>query len=174
MVHVNPNDYGPLEGYLAYEVFNNGCDVESSTGLADLYWDTILETGACLNAVATDDNHNRAMDSFGGFVWVKAAGLSRESILQALKDGRFYASSGPVIYDAFVKDGVVHVVCSPCSRVTFKAGGFVCGCHNVSGEGITSASFNAPDNAVYVRVECVDARGRAAWLNPFYAEGFGR
>ncbi len=66
------------------------------------------------------------------------------------------------------------VECSPCERVNRVGGGPI----NAGGtviaqtgtEGLTHAEFELRGGETYLRVECVDARGRTAWSNPAFAD----
>ncbi len=168
-----------LKGYFAVEIFNYGCEMENKTGLATVYWDSLLRRGIKVWGVAADDNHNRDpfggppcdWDSFGGWVCVKADSLSVHSIADALQKGRFYSSSGPEIYDYGIRDGVVFAECSEVDRIyflTYEGRGFVRYAKN--GGTITSATYPLKGYERYVRIECQDAYGRTAWTNPIFLE----
>ncbi len=84
-------------------VFNNGTNRTPST---DRLWDIVLTRRlAELNlpvmyGLGTDDGHNYHTNTVGksnplrGWVWVRAAKLTPESLIAALEAGDFYSSSG--------------------------------------------------------------------------------
>jgi hypothetical protein len=100
------------------EVWNSGCELEIGRGDASVHWDEALERGRTVYAIAVDDSHHPGYDS--GFAWtmVRAADRSREAVLEALRTGSFYGSTGPTIATVTVDDGAVTVECSPAASVT--------------------------------------------------------
>ena len=67
------------------------------------------KSGKKIFAISADDNHNKyplddpRFDSFGGFIMIKAKELKYEPIINALRNGDFYASQGPEIYDLYIE-----------------------------------------------------------------------
>lgn len=170
-------DVAALAGYFAIEIYNHGCVVENDSGLATAHWDALLRAGRRVWGVATDDNHNRnryheappEWDSFGGWVMVGADSLSHDAICDALVAGRFYSSAGPTIRDLTVDGGEVTVECSPVERIHFITGerrGYS-RCDS-NGRELTTATYRLSGDELYVRVECIDGRGRRAWTNPVF------
>jgi hypothetical protein len=89
------------------------------------------------------------------------------SILEALKDGEFYATCGPEIYDFYIENGYVHISCSPCSKIILK--NFSCPHRVIRGENMTGGQIKLRDLCTdYIRAEVVDAQGRRAWTNPIF------
>jgi len=121
-----------------------------------------------------DDAHWRpdAPDDAGlGWVWVKTTALTQKSILDALKQGYFYASSGPQIYDLQLEGGQVRVRCSPAVSVDFIGSGPRS--RRVAappGETLTMASYRLDHRQRYVRVACQDSQSRWAWSNPIFLD----
>lgn len=169
-----PEDFGLLEGYTALEIFNYSCEVENHTADATVYWDRLLSKGARIWGAATDDNHNRSTpdDSCGGWISVNCAALTRDAVLGAIRDGRFYASSGPQIECYGVSGGEVFVRCGPVHHIDFIAGGAVgvgaCVWSGDGGDSLREARFRLSGRERYVRIECVTREGRTAWSNPLY------
>jgi hypothetical protein len=169
------------EGLVGIEVWNAGCELETGRGDASVHWDEALERGRLLFALATDDSHHPGYDS--GFAWtmVRAAERSQEAVLDALRDGSFYSSTGPTIHDVEHDEGAVVVRCSPAESVTLfssrsrgaRANAGRLGYPNASeiierdANGlITACRVEKPVLAAYTRLEVADAAGRRAWTNP--------
>lgn len=91
------NDLLKLKGYYAIEVFNALAEAEISRGYSEPYWDFLLHSGRRINAVAVDDAHHYTIDALRGWIMVNVDSLDSESILDALKRGRYYSSSGPLV-----------------------------------------------------------------------------
>src|SRR5690606_5840839 len=88
---------GPVH---AVEIFN-GTSVDHNDRPDGWYLlDLLTARGLRYSACATDDAHfNPARaDVATGWVWVKSETLSPESLLEALKAGYYYASTGPELY----------------------------------------------------------------------------
>jgi hypothetical protein len=166
----------PIQGIHGIEVFNSVCEKMIGKGYALVHWDDLLGSGRRLNGLAVDDVHWRHGAQGGGWVMVRAASLAEDDILDALRQGYFYASTGPSILDLRIvsNDGMpprLEVVCSPCSRITFHARGPYGQRFDAPPEGtFERASCALRKEQLYLRVECRDAQGGAAWTNPLFVD----
>lgn len=156
-----------LSGFDAIEVYNNGTEHLCHGGNAELIWELLLRSGRRVLATAVDDVHGEE-DLFGGWIWLLAREKSAGAILEALKAGQFYASSGPVIHDFGVEDGKAYADCSSCREIHFvtyppRGKSFF-----ADGEPLTRAEHCLNGRESYVRVVCVDEEGRSAWSNPIF------
>jgi len=155
-----------VERYVGLEVYNYSCR-NIGKEASPMTWDGVLMRGRQASGLAVDDAHFRYPDACGGWVWVKAQEGSAEAIVAALREGCFYASSGPVIMDFRMGEGRAWARCSPAQAINFvcagSRGGF---CEATAGGLVTEGSFALAGNEKYVRVQVVDERGRAAWTNP--------
>jgi len=155
----------------ALEVFNYGCAVEEGRGGSEIYWDRLLRKSRPVLGVATDDTHRPGEDSGGGWVMVKAKALTAEEIVTALRNGRFYFSSGPTLHDVFLDtEGNLHVRCSPVQAIrALSTVGKVVQVKAKKGRSLREAvikwdwKHGRDSLAPFVRVECVDEQGRTAW-----------
>jgi hypothetical protein len=171
------------EGLLGLEVWNTGCELEVGRGDASIHWDEALERGAALQGVATDDSHHPGYDS--GFAWtmVRAADRSQEAVLDALRAGSFYGSTGPSIESVEVDGNAVVVRSSPAQSVTLvtarhrgaRANAGRLGYPNAStilerdSAGlITTCRLEKPPLAPFGRVVVSDTRACRAWTNPLW------
>jgi hypothetical protein len=174
---VSPEDLGTLKGYTAIEIYNHGCEVEQRTGGSPVFWDILLRGGNNIFAVATDDNHNKYpddsvySDSYGGWIQVNAAELTREDIVSAILAGRYYSSSGPVIKNYGVRGEEIFVECSPVKEINFVTdtiGRGECRRSEDRRDSLTAAAFPLLGTEKYIRIEAVDQYGRTAWTNPLF------
>ena len=128
----------------------------------------------------TDDSHHPGFDSDHAWTWLRAE-RSSASVLEALREGRFYGSTGPVIHDVESADGEVVVRCTPSRSVTLLTGktsgtavnagrlGYRYGAEildTTADRLIVAARLDRPGTAPFARVEVVDGYGRKAWTNP--------
>ncbi len=152
----------------AMEVHNTVCQL-ASRGASEQPWDHVLSSGARLNAVAVDDSHQKPNDLGRGWVMVKASELSADAIYAALRNGHFYASTGPEIHDWNRLEDAIRVQTSPCRTISFM-------CNTWYGQRFdaepdqtfTEATYFIQGPEVYLRVQVTDADGKRAWTNPIY------
>ena len=163
-------EFEMLKGNFALEIWNSGCAIEDRLDMNAACWDELLVQGQRIWGVAPDDGH--AMNQHcKGWVMVNAE-PDLNSILDALKAGRFYASCGPEIRDFYVEDGVAHISCSPVKEVKFvhmRVPYHV----QLPAEGcdtLTEASVAVRRGANYIRATVIDAQGRRAWTNPIFLD----
>ena len=164
-------EYEMLEGNFAMELWNSGCVIEDGVDVDNGHdWDELLAQGKVIYGVATDDGHAMHQHCNG---WVRVNAENNVSaILDALKNGAFYASCGPEIYDFYVEKGVAHVKCSPAVQVQFYH--LNVPYHLVqpkNGEAtITEAEIKVNMNTNYIRAVVTDAEGHRAWTNPIFID----
>lgn len=171
------------EGLLGLEVWNSGCELETGRGDSSVHWDEALERGRGFFALATDDSHHPGYDS--GFAWtmVRAAERTQEAVLDALRTGSFYGSTGPSISSVEVDAATVTVECSPARSVTLVSSRARGARANAGRLGypkdaeildrdshgmITKVRFQRPHDVPYGRIEVADAHGGRAWTNPLW------
>ncbi len=156
-----------LKGCFGMEVWNSGCVMENGMDSNAYCWDDLLKENIRLWGVATDDGHKYEHHCKG---WVMvAAEKNVASVLEALKNGAFYSTTGPEIYDFWVEDKkTVHLKCSPVSRVRFITGTRPTGM--VQGENMTELDYEIykAEVAHYIRLELTDAQGHMAWTQPIF------
>mgnify|MGYP005837192977 CR=1 FL=1 len=153
---------------LGIEVYNSTC-ARMAKPLSSVQWDDMLQRGARIVAIAVDDAHTEEEEVFDGWVWLKMPGLTSTAVIQALKTGCFYSSTGPEIKDINICDGIMKVECSPVKHISFVAdrwNGIRISAKK--GEELTHAELPIPQSAKYIRIECTDIYGKTAWSNPFF------
>ena len=171
------NEMSPLDGITGVEVYNTSCDSDLGKALSSVHWDDALAWGKQWWGLATDDTHimddSRAdNDAGGGWVMVEAPSLSDGAILEALRSGRFYASSGPDIDYLSLDGDVLTVRCSPVRSIdVIGAARYGQRWQAAPGDTLTGATYRLKGPERYVRVECTDAQGKKAWSNPFFTSG---
>jgi hypothetical protein len=170
-------------GLAGIEVWNAGCELEVGRGDSSLHWDEALERGRPFYALATDDSHHPGYDSGFASTWVRAAEKSQSAVLDALRTGSFYGSTGPRIDTVELTDGDVTVSCSAAASVTLYTGrrrgarvnagrlGYPSHAQIIERDEaglITAARLERPVHQPYGRVEVAAANGGKAWTNPLW------
>jgi hypothetical protein len=177
-------EFAGCDGLAGLEVYNAGCELEVGRGLAGVHWDDVLETdGRAWLGIAVDDSHHPGFDSALAWTWVRARERSQDAVLEALREGSFYGSTGPSIEALTVEDGIVEVRTSPARSVTLMTGrargaSVYAGRLGYSYRGevverspdgaVTAARLVAPRQAPYGRIEVADGNGGKAWTNPLW------
>ena len=123
-----------------------------------------LDSHLSIFCIATDDNHNKKhQDSFGVFVLVNCDALEYGQVMNSLKAGDFYASTGPEIYEITLEGDTVSVQCSKAKFISLSTCGRRAERKSApQGEYIGEAQFKLADDDVYFRIDVVDECGNRA------------
>lgn len=186
------DELGLLEGVTGIEIFNGNVEVEQGRGHANAHWDIWLAMGAKLGGIATDDLHRPGFDGFRAWTMVRAKERTREAVLAALAEGRYYATTGPRITELTWQNETLTVRTTPVrSIVVAGKPSFGCqvkaGHHEMAfngerlrtidgqalegtsdGDLLTGAIFHSAPRVQFLRVVVTDAAGRMAWSNPIW------
>ncbi len=166
--HFNHCDQSTLEmlrDYTGIEIFNGVTLRAEGSPVATDRWDMLLSRGRRVWGFADDDNHD---DIDRGVCWnmVQSASRGAEAILEALRLGRFYASTGVVIDEILVKGAHIRVLTQNAQafHVHYDHGRMAA---RVNGPEL---DFEVPHDAAwrYVRVECFGPGASQAWTQPFF------
>lgn len=181
------DDLISLRGHCGIEIFNSNCSIEIHKGLSLALWDALLRRGPALWGFASDDSHFKNPDYGGGWVMVKSKDLTQKSILDSIKLGNFYSTTGPEIYEISIEENKLHVSCSPV-RSIYVIGQYYYSPQSINvwdgysgdldssnlmlpestGKVITEATFKLDPRQEILRVEIMDFYGRSAWSNPYF------
>jgi hypothetical protein len=158
-----------LDAAHAVETYNHGCQVEVDRGDSWYMSDLLSGHDRRLFGLATDDAHCQTADYRGGWAMVKSEALDPDALLEALKAGHYYSSTGPTLQDVRVEGDRILVRCSP-ARLVMATGRGSKGARSGPGSAITEAALPlAPFVAGgYFRVTVVDENGGRAWSNPLW------
>lgn len=165
-----PAFIGSLSGLSGVEIWNsvstlplNGERAESSS-LLDVTW---ASGGELLPVFANDDSHSYRDEAGVAATMVQAEELAEASVMEALRAGRFYATTGPGIRQIEIPDGreiIVH--CSPAESIIFYSDSPWAEGRVLMGHGITEGRYRIQQNDHFVRIEIRDSAGRKAWSSP--------
>jgi hypothetical protein len=156
-----------LRGYDGIEIYNGIIDFLEGESLATDRWDRLLSNGIRAWGYANDDTH-QAPEIARAWNVVQAAESTVPAIVEALRAGRFYASTGVEIERVEV-DGAAFLVRAPnAQRIVFRgAWGRVL----MTVDAGEAAYVADGSEGGYVRAECLGAGGRAAWTQPAWVNG---
>ena len=152
-----------LKNYAGLEIFNaNGLRSQGSA-YATNKWDILLSQGRRLWGVASDDYH-RPQDAGQGWLMAYVKVRSRVGVIDALRHGRFYASTGVTINDITVEGSRVRIETHDAHRILAV-------CDGSRGFALVDShvlDVHVPDDATYIRFECWGSGDCFAWTQPFW------
>jgi hypothetical protein len=191
---ITADDFYSVKNLRHFEIFNGHPRVHSSGGgewpSTEEIWDAVLERGRIYYGVATDDAHN--FQKWGpdvsnpgrGWVMVRASELTPKAIIDSLKNGNFYASTGVELIDVTALDRTLRL------EIDQKGGSkdpedydnatryrtyFI----GKSGQVLKideslEPSYTLQSGDLYVRARVESSNGERAWTQPLFAHGKGR
>ena len=157
-----------LKGLWGAEVWNSVSTLPLNAIRADSssLLDVAAAGGAVMNLFANDDTHAYESELGGGWNMIQAEELTVPAVLEAVDQGRFYATQGPEIHDLSLENGRLSITCSPASAIIFYSNQAWVSGRSRLGEGLTHAEYDITPRDTFVRVQVMDARGRSAWTSP--------
>lgn len=161
--HWRQEDLISLNNYAGIEVFNGNILRDSGNPLASDRWDMLLSRGHKCWCYGVDDTHNE-LDLANGWTMVLADELSSEAIVNALREGRCYASSR-VFFEAIETDkDTIRIVARNADRIVFV------GKHGRWLKWVNDkfANYRVRGDEGYIRVEAFGPYGGMAWTQPFF------
>ena len=170
-------DYLRYEGVDFVEVYNNSCTKTLGLTEDEHAFDDFLKSGKKVYCFCTDDNHNKKevdspyFDSFGGWIQINADRLDYQTIMNALKEGSFYASTGAEIYSLTVDGDKVEISTSKAKRITLTTNGRKAqNLRAKEGEYLEKAEFTIKEDYEYIRITVEDEHGKKAYTQPYYCK----
>ena len=175
----NYSDYIDLKGLWAIEWYNTGC-VHEGYGDTIIPIDDLLKMGENAFPIATDDAHN-INDCFGGFVMVKAQELRYDLIFKALKNGDFYSSLGPEIFELYIENGEIYIKTSKVKKIVISSERRYAKSKNItSSDEFVMATFDISDylkaskleenKSQYIRITIIDENGLNAHTRAYFLD----
>lgn len=150
-----------IDDYMSIEVYND----KSAPNNEDK-WDTLLTKNRRSFGTAVDDCHSVASSNFNkGWIEVFADALTVSEVMDALKRGNFYSSTGPTLWISVSKK-VITATTDSLSTIDWIGSG---GATLQSDMDVASASYTVIGNERYVRVKINrNSDSKNAWSNPIY------
>ena len=153
-------------GYIGLEIYNGViCRLPGSPYATDR-WDMLLGNGRKLWGFSNDDSHKAAGDSGLGWNTVYTREKSAGGVVEALRSGRFYGSTGVTIKRINVDGLRIEIETENAERIVALRD---FGARFATNDGV-SISVEAPPDATYVRFECWGAGESFAWTQPVFIE----
>ena len=134
--------------------------------------DSLAVMGKIVPLTATDDTHYYEDDFARGFVMVEATDIDQQSIVRALRAGRFYATQGPEIHLIKTAPDKVKLLCSPAQKIAFFSNLVWAHNHRFTGDGLVELEYTRAPHEKFIRAEITDADGKKAFSNIITFEDF--
>ncbi len=164
-----PADVYPLTGFSGIEIYNTISDTPYRNGPradSSLYFDIWAGKGFFYRAMAADDSHYYQGEQTRSYTMVNARDCTRDSLLEAIKAGDFYASQGPRFLRVSYNDEQVRVECEGAEKILFLSNS-IWDPQRVTSGTSGHAIYNIKSADRFLRIELVDCDGRRAWTSPF-------
>ncbi|NSW94397.1 MAG: CehA/McbA family metallohydrolase [Bacteroidales bacterium] len=159
---INASEFISTIGLNHLEVFNGGRPED--THASEQLWDSILSmpNGRIVYAVASDDNHYNKSNVGRGWIMVRSNHLTDKSILENIRRGNFYATTGIILNNYLVSKRNVSVSSSNSDTILFigENGKIL---KKAAGQ---NASYKFRGNEKYVRIKLTEKSGKSAWTQP--------
>ncbi|MEO7673214.1 MAG: CehA/McbA family metallohydrolase [Pyrinomonadaceae bacterium] len=174
---LNADQLVRLQNYTLLEIHNghplvNNLGGGGSPGTEAL-WDSVLTSGKIVFGVADDDSHyfKRIGDPTAptpgkGWIFVRAVELTLSAILDSIRKGDFYASTGVELSDYQSGPDSVAVTIKEDRNSKYRIQ-FIGSGGRVLSEVLTSpAVYKFQGNEGYVRAKIIESNGKFAWTQP--------
>lgn len=158
-----------LHGLFGIEVYDARLAAVAPSGAdATSLWDQLLTHGSHVFAVAGDDLETLSDPATRARAWIQVMAPADDlaSLLAALEQGAFYASTGPAFASIRLDGTTIHVSTGADATIRFVGRGG----HTLATVEGTEASYRIRGGEGYVRVELLSSDGRA-WSQPFWITG---
>ena len=160
-----PDEVASLCGVEITEIYNTVSGIEHSfRPYSGAFVDLLACRGRPMGLFATDDTHYYTGDSAVASIMVACDSLDRESVMEAIKRGDYYATTGPEAHIS-VEDGEAIVKCSPAVKVEICTNAAFFKGRRLLGEGIVEHRYSLSPVDKYVRAEVTDGNGKVAYTN---------
>ncbi|MBR3355320.1 MAG: CehA/McbA family metallohydrolase [Oscillospiraceae bacterium] len=165
--------YSRYKGMDAMEMFNYLSITDGYEDCNHQVYDDFLRLGMDIGCTGNDDNHNsnvadRTLDSCGAWTMIVAPVLKYDALVEALKNGRYYASMGPSILSLYVDEGIVFIETTDAVGISFSTGIRHTAKVTATKNGfVNKASFQLREDDEYFRVTVEDDRGKKAYTRGY-------
>ena len=153
-----------LSNYDGVEIFNGVIERLQGYAISTDKWDYLLARDKKVLGFATDDSH-RDDDIGYASIHVRATSHDPKELMAAIKCGNFYCSSGALIDDIRMQDGVIEIETPDAQEIHVRANGG-CAIHRVQDKSIR---FDTRElRTAYVRFAIFGRGCQMAWTQPFF------
>jgi hypothetical protein len=168
-----------LRGYSLLEIHNGHFLVNNQGSIdapsAESLWDAVLSSGKAVYAIADDDSHSfkrigdpTASTPGHGWIYVRAGELTRNAIMDGIKTGNFYASTGVELTDLELGPKQVSVSIKTLTNSRYRTQFIGKNGKMLAETGANPAVYQIIGNEGYVRARVVESNGKMAWTQAHF------
>jgi hypothetical protein len=184
----NYNEYINYEGLFGVEVYNSSCVLMGFDDTEQPLYD-FLDKCENVRPMVGDDWHGGEKEIGKSCVWIGAEALEYDKVFDALRNGDFYSSTGPEIYELSIDDGILKIRCSEAVKIVLSTERRrIKAARSDGGEPITSCEFDISDllsehrmvegkyadlginKKTYIRLTVKDKNGDKAYTHAYYLD----
>lgn len=177
---ISPEGVAAIGEFDNMEIVNGYEMIQDGYGDSSACCEAEMRRGRKIGVLAADDSHTMrepgkaGYEYFQGFTMLKAPGLTYDSLINALDEKAFYASTGPIIHNLWLENGILHVECSPVCSVYVHGNLYSNRAAVVKDsdciESIDIDLRKAFSTSKYIFVQIVDTNGKKAWAHPYWLD----
>jgi len=138
------------------------------TPASELLWDSILSdpNGRLVYAVAADDNHYKKANVGRGWIMVRSPALTQSDIIENIRNGNFYATTGVILNNYQVNEKTITVDAKNGNTILFigRNGSVL---RTVPD---SKATYQISGDEYYIRAKIISADGKMAWTQPVFVK----
>ena len=177
------SDLIQVNGATAIEVFNGHAGSNGYGGKtrhsSEQIWDGILSSGKLIYGVATDDSHHyhdftpKMANPGRGWICVQADSLSETSIMESIKKGDFYASTGVYLDQLDCSNNTINISIRTEDEDPLNLPEYITTITGYEGDILhetdsLNVNYQLPKNAHYARATIKSSEGFKAWTQPIF------
>ena len=177
------DDLIQVNGATAIEVFNGHAGSNGYGGntrpSAEQIWDGILSSGKLIYGVAADDSHHyhdftpKMANPGRGWICVQAESLSESSIMDSIKTGDFYASTGIDLDELVNFNNTINISIRTEDEDPLNLPEYITTITGYEGKILhqtdsLNLNYQLPKNAHYARATVKSSEGFKAWTQPIF------
>ena len=167
--HATREQLGDWWGYLGMEIYNGVINRLDGSPYALDKWDLLLSAGRRVWGFANDDCHRAVGEIELGWNVAYVKEKTPAAVVEALRSGRFYSSTGVAIKSISVEGLTIRVETENAQRIVAIRD---VGKRIATVEGPVM-EIEVPAAARYVRFQCYGPGEKMAWTQPFFTIGEG-
>ena len=152
------------EGYAGLEIYNGVISRLKGSPYATNRWDMLLTQGRRVWGFANDDSHAATGDVGLGWNVAYVTEETADGVVEALRAGRFYASTGVEINEIWVEGNTIGIATENAERILALRDG----AERFAVADGRDIQVEVPEGTGYLRFECWGAGEGFAWTQPFF------
>ncbi|MCP4177732.1 MAG: hypothetical protein GY756_08195 [bacterium] len=154
------------------EIYNQVCHLINGKSYGGVHWDYMLMRKQNTFAFAADDAHidNDEPSWNGGWIKVNCESLTEENVMNAIKAGNFFSSTGPDFLDISYNTGKLYVKTSQVTDIRLVGPSYRHVIHSttLSGKEYNECEIEVPEDWKYYYLEIENSKGKKAWSNNLF------